>query len=107
MARAHVQYLFNLGLSAYQVNLGFEHQVMARAPKMQLVWREGEKGGLEVTVSFYLFIFLAQHSRVSIRPRDSDLIQAAWSPPLNAGNCINQHISPRAESISSTPGCLP
>lgn len=26
--------VFNLGPSAYQVNLGFEHQVMARAPKM-------------------------------------------------------------------------
>ena len=25
-----------------------------------------------------------------------------WSSPLNVGNCINQHISPKAESIYST-----
>lgn len=29
-----------------------------------------------------------------------------WSPPLNVGNCINQHISPKAESISSTARLL-
>lgn len=29
-----------------------------------------------------------------------------WSPPLNVGNCINQHISPQAESIYSTTRLL-
>lgn len=29
-----------------------------------------------------------------------------WSPPLNVGNCINQHIFPKAESIYSTTRLL-
>lgn len=47
----------------------------------------------------------AQECDLSRRAIRSDSA-TVWSPPLNVGNCINQHISPKAESIYSTTRLL-
>lgn len=64
-----------------------------------------QAGGKERQSVLHKLVFRAQGSNLSQRAIRSDSA-TVWSPPLNVGNCINQHISPKAESIYSTARLL-
>lgn len=65
----------------------------------------GRSGEMRDRQSFIDFCSAAQGCNLSQRTTWCDSA-TVWSPPLNVGNCINQHISPKAASIYSTTRLL-
>lgn len=92
-----IRFCFN----THGANLGLWPEGMTREPKRKAAAGRGKEG----QTVLYKLLLCSSGCNLSQRTIWSDSA-TVWSPPLNVGNCINQHISPKAESIYSTARLL-